>query len=60
MRPTSELDDVREEIQVLRRLIDVALDSRVGPDDPLLHACAATLRERRHLLEVLETEREVA
>lgn len=49
-------DCVREDIGVLRGLIDALLDRYVSADDPLLHACAATLRERCHQLEVLEIE----
>ena len=56
MRGIPKLLRVREEIDALRDLIDAVLDSRVAADDPLLRACAATLRERRYQLEVLEIE----
>jgi hypothetical protein len=53
MSVEKELDDLRLDIEVLRALIDAALDRGVRGDDPLLRAIASVLQERRHRLEQL-------
>lgn len=50
----AELDDLRADIDVLRGLIDVALDRRVPFDDVMLRALVGTLQERTRRLEELE------
>lgn len=50
------IDELRSDILVLRGMIDVALDRHVPDDDPFLHACAVTLRDRRERLEELQAE----
>jgi len=52
-----ELEELRLDIEVLRALIDAALDRGVRGGDLLLRACAATLQERRNRLERLEKAR---
>lgn len=48
-------NDLREEISVLRGLIDQALDDGVGRDgEPLLQAYVDTLHKREQLLADLE------
>jgi hypothetical protein len=49
-----ELDDVRLDIEMLRTMIDLALDKGVASDDALLKACADVLYERRVRLDELE------
>ena len=49
------MTELRGDIFLLRGLIDVALDRAVPFDDPLLHACAGILYERRSLLAELES-----
>ena len=49
-----EIEDLRLDIQTLRTMVDVALDSGVSPDDLMLRACANVLHDRRTQLEDLE------
>ena len=49
-----EIEDLRLDIQTLRTMVDVALDSGVTPDDLMLRACANVLYDRRAQLEDLE------
>jgi hypothetical protein len=49
---TTEADQLREDIALLRTIVDAALDA--GHDDVLLRAAADVLRERKALLEELE------
>lgn len=56
MGAAAGIDELRDDILVLRGMIDVALDRHVRADDPFLHACAATLRHRREQLEELQAE----
>ena len=49
-----EIEDLRLDIQTLRTMVDVALDSGVTPDDLMLRACANVLYDRRTQLEDLE------
>jgi hypothetical protein len=48
-----EIDDLRLDVQMLRTLIDLALD-KGGSDDLMVRACANVLDERRTRLEELE------
>ena len=50
---SSEIEDVRLDINTLRALIDVAIANSVRADDPVLRACANTLYERHSRLEAL-------
>ena len=49
---TTEADQLREDIALLRTIVDAALDA--GQDDVLLRAAADVLRERKERLEELE------
>ena len=46
---TTEADQLREDIALLRTIVDAALDG--GHDDALLRAAADVLRERKERLE---------
>ena len=52
---SSDIEYVRAEIQVLREMIDDALDHGAGSDDPQLNELATTLSQRRKLLHELES-----
>jgi hypothetical protein len=60
MSANNELDDIRLDIEVLRALIDAALDRGVHGSDPLLRAIAAVLQDRRHRLEQLSRDENAA
>jgi hypothetical protein len=48
----TEADQLRDDIALLRTIVDSALDA--GHDDTLLRAAAGVLRERKERLEELE------
>ncbi|HZG35498.1 MAG TPA: hypothetical protein VEY87_06590 [Gaiellaceae bacterium] len=50
--PPPDADDLRDDVHLLRTLIDAALDN--GADHRLLHALSDVLRDRRERLEQLE------
>ncbi len=52
--PGRVYNDLREEIAVLRRLIDEALEDGLGENDARLQAYLETLHKREQLLEDLE------
>jgi hypothetical protein len=49
-----EIEDLRLDVQMLRTMIDLALDRGGSGDDITLRACADVLHERRTRLEELE------
>jgi len=49
-----EIDDLRLDVETLRTMIDVALDTGISADDITLRACANVLYDRRIRLEELE------
>jgi hypothetical protein len=50
-----EAEQLRDDIEVVRVMVDAALDH--GLDHRLLDACASVLRDRHERLEELELER---
>jgi hypothetical protein len=50
-------NDIREEVAVLRELVDTTLRRGLAPEDePLLRACGDTLRKRTDLLQELDRD----
>lgn len=50
-----DADQLRDDITMLRVLIDAALDMGMGAEDAILRACTEILREREERLELLES-----